>query len=133
MFLGIDFGKKRIGLALGQLLPYGAGVIDATQNQEKIIEQIINICQKNEVTEIVIGIPIRSQGEKGALASEIESFADKLNSKSGIHINYEPEQFTSVEAKEELINSGKKFSRKDGDVDELAAILILEQYINNTN
>lgn len=130
MYLGIDFGKKRIGLALGQALPYGAGVIDASQKEEVVFDQIIKICQENDVTGIVIGMPIRSQGEKGTLALEIESFAKKLSEKSKLDVEFEPEQFTSVEAKEELHNSGKKFSRKSGEVDELAAVLILEQHIN---
>jgi len=133
MYLGIDFGKKRIGLSLGELLPRGAGVIDGAQNQDKIIDQITKICHDNEVSQVVLGMPIRSQGEKGTIASDIEAFAAKLSRRSGLPIDFQPEQFTSYEAKEELKSSGKNYTRKGGEVDELAAILILEQYIDQKN
>lgn len=133
MFLGIDFGKKRIGLALGEVLPYGAGVIDASQNQSLVIEQILDICKKNEVEKIIIGMPIRSQGEKGTIANLIEKFASDLKQKSGLPIVFEPEQFSTAEATKELISNGKKYTRKGGEIDELSAIIILEQYLNTKN
>ena len=131
MYLGIDFGKKRIGLSLGQVLPRGVGVIDGGQDQNKIIDHIIDICRENDVDTLVIGMPIRSQGEKGTIAPEIELFAKKLSEKSGLPIDFQPEQFTSYEAKEELKSSGRDYTRKSGEVDELAAVLILEQYIES--
>ena len=131
MYLGIDFGKKRIGLALGQLLPKEAGVINGAQEQDRVIDQIIEICNENEVDKIIVGMPIRSQGEKGTIAPDIEKFANDLSEKSGLPIDFQPEQFTSYEAKEELKNNGKDYSRKSGEVDELAAVLILEQYIDS--
>lgn len=133
MYLGIDFGKKRIGLALGQLIPKGAGVIDGTKSLKEVIEAIKQICLENEVSGVVIGLPKKPSGSPGELAEDIKIFAGKLKEATGLPIHFEEEGFTSVEAEEILKESGKNYSRKSGKTDEMAAILILEQYINHLN
>ena len=129
MYLGIDYGKKRIGLALGTLIPQGIGVIDAELTPETIYSKIKSICLENDVQGIVIGIPIRSQGEDGALVGEIRAFAAALSEMTGLPVHFEEEQFTSAEA-ERLLGRVNEKDRKAGKVDELAAVLILEQFLH---
>ncbi|MCL5410404.1 MAG: Holliday junction resolvase RuvX [Patescibacteria group bacterium] len=131
MYLGIDFGSKRIGLALGQMIPKGAGVIDGTKGINEISSDIKKICVDNDVEEIVIGLPKKPSGSPGELAEEIKEFSDILEKNTNLPVHFEEEQFTSVEAEEILKESGKSYSRKSGKTDEIAAILILEQYINH--
>lgn len=131
MYLGIDYGKKRIGLSLGQTLPYGAGIIDGSLGSSLICQKIKEICDLNEVVAIVIGMPIRSQGEPGTLSSEIKDFGDLLLKHVGLPVYFEPEQFTTTEAEAFLRQYEKKTQRKKGVVDELSAILILEQFLND--
>ncbi len=131
MYLGIDFGKKRIGLALGQLIPKGAGVIDGTKDMDEIVLAIKEICTENEVSDIVIGLPKKPSGDLGELADDIKTFAGKLEKNIGLPVHFEEEEFTSVEAEEMIRESGKRYDRKSGKTDEIAAILILEQYINH--
>jgi len=128
MYLSIDFGKKRIGLALGEQFPKGAGFIDGRASHEEIIGQIIKICTENEVTEIVMGVPTTDSGT-GEMEKIIREFGKKLEEKSKLEINYEPENYTSVEATRILIENKVKDIKKN-QIDEMAAILILEQFIN---
>jgi len=130
MFLAIDYGRKRIGLALGQMIPKGAGTVDASNIAEAILA-IAKLCNDQQVEKIIIGLPLRSQGERGAIADEIEEFATGLREITKLDTIFEPEEFTSVEAAELIRQSGKTFSRASGKTDELAAILILDRYLES--
>lgn len=131
MYLGIDFGKKRIGLAFGSIIPVGIGIIDATKSKSEIAREIKEICLEREVEKIVIGLPTLTSGDEGNLAKEVKEFASMLESELGLEVILEPEGFTSVEAEEILREQGKYYDKKSGKLDELAAVLILEQYINS--
>lgn len=130
-YLAIDYGRKRIGLALGEMIPYGAGVVSG-EDHTAAMEKIAKISTENEVGAIVVGLPIRSQGELGTLAEEIKIFSEKLSTKLNLPLYFEEEQFTSSEAEAEL---KERFSGKlePGKVDELAAILILERFFEKIN
>lgn len=128
--LAIDYGKKRIGLAVGSVIPKGIGVLDGAKPLEQIIEGIQKLIAEHEVEKIVLGMPYRSQGEKGTLAGEIEDFGKKLSEMTGLTIDYEPEEFTSVEAAQTLKDFGQKNYDK-GKIDEIAAVILLEQYIKS--
>ena len=133
MYLGIDYGKKRIGLAVGKIFPRGIGIIENKGGQEKNTEKIAQICQENEIKKIILGLPERSSGKEGDLAPEVRNFGQKLKEKIELPVIFESEQFTSCEAEQFLKNHTKKYDNKSGKVDELAAIIILEQYIHSTN
>jgi putative Holliday junction resolvase len=130
MYLAIDWGKKRIGLAVGSVIPKGAGVIDGAKKREEILSEIEKVAKEYEVNKVVIGLPIRSGGEEGNLANEIREFGEAVKNKLNVPVEYEPEQFTSSEAEKILEEQGHKFNRDEGKVDELAAVLILEQFLN---
>lgn len=130
MYLAIDWGKKRIGLAVGTIFPKGAGVVDGDQPFEKIVSEIKKAIAENDVTQIIVGLPVLSSGDEGNLAGEIRAFADKISDETGLNVIFEPEQFTSTEAADQFAALGKKVDRESGKLDELAAVLILEQFIN---
>lgn len=131
MFLGIDFGKKRIGLAIGEVIPKGIGTIDGTLSRQNIVDEIAEICKENDVEKIVLGLPFLGSGDEGVLAVEARKFGDDLSAKTALPIVFEEEQYTSSEAERILSEGGVRYDRKDGKVDEMAAVLILEQFINN--
>lgn len=127
MYLSIDFGTRIIGLAVGKIIPKGFGVIE---NDNRAIEKIALICQKNDIEIVIVGMPIRSAGEEGTIASKIREFSQQLADKSDLPIYFEPEQFTSAEAERQIRESGEKAEKKK--IDELSAILILEQFIQRS-
>jgi len=128
-YLGIDFGKKRIGLAIGEMIPRGAGVLDGTKSQLEIVNEISEIIRKEEIGGIVIGVPNNeNQNEVSSLAEKLgKNLSETLN----IPVWNEAEEFTSVEAERLLKESKIDFSKKTGEIDEMAAILILQQFIDN--
>ncbi|MEI7791880.1 MAG: Holliday junction resolvase RuvX [Candidatus Berkelbacteria bacterium] len=130
MYLAIDFGLKRIGLALGTMYPRGAGVLDGAKNIEIILSELAQIVKENDVEAIVIGMPIRSAGEEGTIADKIRDFAEKLAKFTHLAVYFEPEQFSSAEAKRMLVENKKSHTREGGEVDEMSAVLILEQFLN---
>lgn len=129
-YLSIDYGKKRIGLAVGQVIPKGAGVIDGAAGVDKIVSEIEKVCLENEVEGIVIGLPRKASGDLGELAPEIDLFVQSLKKKLSLPVYFEEEDLTSVEAEDFFKEHKVEFDRKSGKVDELAAILILERYLS---
>lgn len=129
MFLGIDYGQKRIGLALGSQYPRGIGTIEISGSFDNALEKIAVICKDNEVERVIMGIPVRTSGEPGELVAEIKTFGKELGKKTSIPVDYEEEGYTSVQAEEELRSRGVDTKKELGKIDELAAVLILEQYI----
>lgn len=128
MYLGIDFGKKRIGLSLGSVFPKTAGVLDGADS-DRAIGQIVEIAKENEAEKIVLGLPTRSMGEPGTLDREIRDFGERVAVATGLEVVYEEEQFTSSDANEYLKSRGLDIGEAKAKVDEIAAVLILEQYL----
>lgn len=130
MYLAIDYGKKRIGLAIGSQYPRGIGTLDNPGSFDYIAGKIASICKDHDVESIVMGMPSHRSGDKGELWHEIKELADLIEKRAHKRIIFEEEAYTSVEAEEELKSRGVNPSREKDKVDELAAVLILEQYIN---
>lgn len=118
--LALDYGKRRIGLAVGDdvlriALPFG--VIEA-DTEDIAITRIAHLIEVEKVSQVVIGLPIGLDGREGANALRVREFGDKLKV-VGKEIVYIDERFTSCEA-----------DRMEGVAtrDEKSAMLILESY-----
>jgi len=129
MFLAIDYGKKRIGLALGEKYPKPFLVL-ANNSLDEVIQKIEKVCQENQIDKIILGMPENRGRDSEDLMSDIEKFKLKLEASIGAEIIYEPEAYTSTEA-EEFLKDHKKYDRDNkGAVDAMAATILLDQYIN---
>jgi len=128
MYLGIDWGTKKIGLAIGSEIPYELAILD---NNEDVYEKIVKLCQQEKIERIVIGMPIMDSGEEGNFGDRIEKFARKLKEVAKRPIYFEPENLTTQTALELLKEEGASPEEIEQKVDQLAARLILEQYIAN--
>lgn len=128
-YLAIDFGKKRIGLAVGGIYPNGNGIVDAEQGRSFVLETIAKMCKDEHVFGVVVGLPTRSNGDPGTLDKEIREFAHDLSHKTKLPVYFEDENFSSAEAERLLLIHNKALNRKGGYVDEMSAIIILEQFL----
>ena len=128
MYLGIDFGTKKIGLAVGKEIPYDLATLP---NRPDIFERITKLCQQEKIERIVIGMPVFESGDQGSLAGEVEKFAQKLKEIIKLPIHFEPENLTTQTALELLKEEGVSPDEIENKVDQTAARLILEQYIAN--
>lgn len=128
MYLGVDWGTKKIGLAVGSQIPYEVGTI---KNDDQAIEKIKKLCDQEKISRIVIGMPVFESGDSGTLAPEIEKFGQKLKENIGLKIYFEPENLTTQTALDLLREEGNSPEEIEEKVDQTAARLILEQYIAN--
>lgn len=128
MYLGIDWGTKRIGLAVGKEIPYELATLE---NNEKIFDRILKLCQQEKIERVIVGMPILESGDDGENSGKINEFAQKLKKITGLPIYFEPENLTTQTALELLRETGATPSEINDKIDQTSARLILEQYIAN--
>ncbi len=124
--LGIDYGRKRVGLAIGDDQMKIASPFKTVQNGKQIIDEIKKICYNEKAEKVIIGIPKHLSGRKHELTSEIKKFGDLLEGKLGLPIIYEDERLTSRVAQEK----SKGLSKNKEKLDELSAQEILQSYLD---
>jgi len=119
--MGIDFGSKKVGIALSDdsgVMAFPHGVIP---NDKRLQQQVESLIQKNLVEEIVIGHSLNLDGTPNSIQADIESFMMDLTLAVGLPIHLEPEQFSSQEA--------ARITGKNTQVDAAAAAIILNSFI----
>ena len=121
-YLGIDFGSKRIGLALSDPAGRIAFPRDVVGNEgDKTLNYVVELCQREEVDEIVLGESLDYKGQPNPIQAKIENWKTKLESLSDLPVHFERETLTSAEAAR---NTGKEM------LDASAAALILQAYLD---
>ena len=127
--LAIDYGKKRIGLAISD--PFGSYALPlcVLENKKGIFLEIKNYCDKYEITTIVLGLPKTLTGEMSFSVQETNGFADKLKLVLKIPIERWDERLTSKIAEKMLISSGVKRDDRKASIDKISACLILNEYL----
>lgn len=131
-YLGIDFGLKRIGLAISDennRIAFGLatlenkGLKDLRSNIERLIE-------KYRIGKIVVGFPNNMNGTPGYLSKELSKVIEELSSIPGIEVVTWDERLTSVEGERIAREMGKKDKKL---IDRIAATLILQNYLDFIN
>lgn len=130
--LGIDYGSSRIGIAVSDSLNIIARSVGVVLNNAETIPRLKQLVAENAISLIVVGMPISLRGEKGAKAKEVEQFIEKLKRVVHSDVTTIDERFTSTIAHQTLLMMGsiKKQRRQKGKVDEMAAALILQSYLD---
>lgn len=128
--MGLDVGKKRIGISLSDPLGYTAQPCETIKREpeQNAIKKIKEICKENNVQKIVVGLPKNMNGTIGPQAEDCIQFADLL--KSDFEIIFEDERLTSHQAEGILALQGKKYTKDKGLVDLKSACIILQQYLD---
>jgi putative holliday junction resolvase len=119
--LGIDYGEKRIGLAISDESQTLARELMIVSPKE-FWQQIQDIISANEITKIVLGWPLNMSGERTKKTEEVESFKLKLENQTGLPVETIDERLTSVMA---ASISGQKTN-----LDSLAAQILLQNYLD---
>jgi putative holliday junction resolvase len=120
--LGIDYGSKRIGIALSDESKTIATPKAVLVNGPKLIQEIKDICAKDNVIEIVLGDSKNFKGEPNKIMKKIEPFRRKLEEEIGLPVYMEQEFLTSFAA--------ERFQGKNDMLDASAAALILQSYLD---
>jgi putative Holliday junction resolvase len=131
--LALDLGKKRIGLAISDELGITAQGIETlyrTNNREDLA-RLHEIIRDNKVTLLLMGHPLHMSGRESRQADYTREFAERLKAQTGVDIVYWDERLTSVEAGRVLRQSGISIEKRARAVDRLAAVLLLESYLDS--
>lgn len=131
-FLGIDFGEKRIGLAISD--PEGRLAVPLTtlerRNDRSALRQIAEIARREGVGRLVVGEPVDLYGRRGPTAERARSFGARLAELTGLPVEWVDEALTSVEAAGRLREAGIDARREPGRIDAVAAQILLQDALD---
>lgn len=131
--LAIDFGERRIGLAISDPLgitAQGLPTID-TRKTKDVFSHIQAIIKDKNVTGVVVGMPKNMDGSIGFKGKEVEEFIGKLSRRTGLEVEAWDERLTSVQSLKSMRVMGIKQKKKDT-VDRISATLILQNYLDSS-
>lgn len=133
--MGVDYGDKRIGIALSDPLCIISSPFEVYQNKgvDDAINHLTMLVKQNNVTDIAFGLPINMDGSEGERATLHRAIGQKLASQSGARVHFIDERLTSAEAEEVLISSGMRREKRKDVIDKISAQIILQTYMNNRN
>lgn len=132
--LGIDFGLRRVGLALvdeAALLAFPIDAIERT-TRDKLFDDLAAIIHKESVGHIAVGLPLGLDGQETETTRQARNFAASLGRRVGPFITVElvDERLSSMEAESRLRESGNKGKKMKARLDSQAAVIILETWLN---
>ncbi len=131
--MGIDYGSKRVGVAVSDPLGIIAGGAGTLANDGALLDRLATMVREQDVARVVVGMPYAPDGGTGAKGAEVEAFIGELRRHVGVAIDTWDESFSSVEAHRTFVETGmkRKKRRQKQRVDEMAARLMLQEYLNH--
>jgi putative Holliday junction resolvase len=134
-YIGIDYGRKRTGIAASDPLGIFASALD-TIDSTKLIDYLKNYANGERILAFVVGYPVNMNGQPSEAQADVDVFLKRLDKAfPGVPVHLEDERFTSVLAQRVMIDGGMKKSerREKGSVDRISAALILQSYLDRLN
>ncbi|GBD90183.1 putative Holliday junction resolvase [bacterium BMS3Abin04] len=133
--LAIDFGQKRIGLAVSDPFRMFATPLTTLKNNSDFWDNLKKIIDENMIRMIILGYPLKENGEKSDSTLAVEKFKRELEKKTKLEVILFDERYSSEIAKERIIESvkSKKKRRSKELVDMYAAAVILEDYMKENS
>ena len=128
--LGIDFGRSRIGVAISDELRFLAHPLETIPARNNAVERIAEIVRDRKIDVVVVGTPRNMDGTLGAAADETMKFVEKLRGAVSCKVATWDERLTTVAANRSLQEAGKKTRETRGYVDQVAAQMILQGFLD---
>lgn len=131
--MGLDFGTKRIGMAMSDELLITAQGLDSlySKGSKSDIEEIARIAGTNDVSEIIVGLPLNMDGTYSAKTKEVIAFLDQLSKAVTIPVKTWDERLTSMQAERVLLEADVSRAKRKKVSDKLAAQIILQSYLDS--
>jgi putative Holliday junction resolvase len=131
--VGIDFGLKRIGVAISNsLLSFAMplGRVDRVKDDKKTVQNILELLKDyKDISKIVIGLPLHLSGNESEMSSEVRKFAAFLEAQTKIPVEFIDERLTSKNADTLLKEMDMNRKKREKHIDTLSATLILQTYL----
>ena len=131
--LGIDYGKKRTGLAVTDPLKIIATALETVPTNE-LLSYLKNYCQNEPVEQFVLGLPVNLNAQDTDITADVRKFAETLKTNfPDKPVHFYDERFTSKMALQSMIDSGtkKKDRREKGNIDKISAVIILQSFLSS--
>lgn len=133
--IGLDYGTKTVGVAVSDALGITAqGVETITRKEENKLRQTLarieELIDEYGVEEIVVGLPKNMNNTLGERAEACQEFADKLERRTGLPVVMWDERLSTVSAENVLIESGVRRENRKAVIDKIAAVFILQGYLD---
>lgn len=129
--MGLDVGDRRIGVAVSDALGLTAQPVLTLvrANKKQDLKSIQRLLRKYDCAAIVVGNPLYMSGDQSPQAAKAQAFAQFLRDETGLPVHLWDERLTTAEAHRHLHASGRPGSEHRTVVDQVAAVLILESYL----
>ncbi len=129
--LGIDYGQSKIGLALADTDSRTATPLLIMKNRrhDSIQQAIKDLCIKEKIDKLVIGLPVNPQAKSNQAIDQIRQWGTELSAILKLPVDYQDERFSTLQAQRISHNHYKHISSQD---DDIAAMLILQNYLDKT-
>lgn len=133
--MGLDFGSKTVGVAISDALLITAQGIEIVRRKEenklrKTLARIEELIVEYDVQEIVLGLPKHMNGTEGERVEKTMAFKEMLERRSGINVSMWDERLTTVAADKAMMEAGIRRENRKEYVDEIAAVFILQGYLD---
>ena len=130
--LGLDVGDARIGVALSDPLGFTAQRLTVIERQGRAqdVEAVQRLVERHGVQTVVVGLPLTMRGEQGPQARKVAAFAEALRTRLAVPVQFIDERLTTVQGSRALQETGTRGRKRKAVIDQVAAQLILQQFLD---
>jgi putative Holliday junction resolvase len=134
-FLGLDFGQRRIGVAISDPSGLIAGSLKTliVKNTDDALQQVLDLVSKHNIAGIVLGLPLNLSGDASEVSKEVEAFAERIRSSYDMPVFLEDERLSSRLAESVLHAHGKRIKGRKEKIDRISAVIILQSFLDRRN
>lgn len=128
--LAVDYGERRIGLAVSdptRTIASPAGFIDRRAGKRPPVAELMRRAEALEATAFVLGLPLDGNGDETPRCAEVRAVGAALTERTGLPVRYVDERFTTAAALRAVREMGGSTAGRKGDVDAMAATVLLQQ------
>jgi len=133
--MAIDYGTARIGIAISDLLGITARGIETIRwngkDLEWAIDRILVLCEEHQVDTVIVGLPRRTDAKENAAEQTVRALAKRIEDGAAVKVILKDERYTTVIANSIMRETGVKQTKRRQIVDQIAAEIILQDYLNH--
>jgi putative holliday junction resolvase len=132
-FLAVDYGRKRIGLAISDplgMIASPAGFIDRREGKRAPVTKIVARATELDARGYLIGLPLDGEGNETPWTAEVRALGAEIAKRTGMPVRFLDERFTTAVALRTVKEMGESTRGRKGDVDSLAATILLQRALN---
>jgi putative Holliday junction resolvase len=136
--LAIDYGERRIGLAVSdptRTIAQPLSTMLRRAGKRIPFSKLVDTIKENDVTEVVVGLPLTLEGEDSDWTRAVRAFAQQLQERSGVPVNLLDERMTSVRAQKTVSELGLRKSQREQKerIDSAAALILLQMFLDRAH